>query len=249
MTAASFSGSAPGILIKDLHLRFGNRAIFSGINLEIPAGKTLAMLGASGCGKTSLLRIIAGLLNPDSGKISASDGLPIAGRMAWMGQRDLLYPWLSIIDNVMLSARLRGEKTDRPWAEYLLEQVGLENNASALPADLSGGMRQRAALARTLYQRAPLVLMDEPFSALDAITRATIQTLASNLLQDRTVVLITHDPLEACRLGHHLVVLGGNPVSADASHNISGEPPRAPDCPEVLRGQGELLRQLMRAAG
>jgi len=109
-------------------------------------------------------------------------------------------------------------------------------------------MRQRAAIARTLYERQPIVLMDEPFSALDAITRAMIQTLAAELLAQHTVLLITHDPMEACRLSHRLLVLSRYPAGIDDTHVISGLPPRAPDDPHLLKSQGELLQQLMRAA-
>lgn len=110
-------------------------------------------------------------------------------------------------------------------------------------------MRQRAALARTLYEDRPIVLMDEPFSALDTLTRTRIQTLAAELLTQRTVVLITHDPMEACRLSHRLLVLSPPPGGIDDSHHLTGKPPRAPDDPALLRGQAALLQQLMRANG
>jgi putative hydroxymethylpyrimidine transport system ATP-binding protein len=103
-------------------------------------------------------------------------------------------------------------------------------------------MRQRAAIARTLYERQPIVLMDEPFSALDAITRAMVQELAAELLEGRTVLLITHDPMEACRLGHHLMVLSGQPARIGTPITVAGAPPRAPDDPNLLKSQGELLR-------
>ncbi len=123
----------------------------------------MSLLGASGAGKTSLLRVMAGLAPATRGEVVASDGQPIQGRLAWMGQKDLLYPWLSVRDNVALGARLRGEKVDRARVAALLEQVELSSCADARPATLSGGMRQRAALARTLYEDRPIVLMDEPF--------------------------------------------------------------------------------------
>ena len=119
-----------------------------------------------------------------------ADGQPIQGRLAWMGQKDLLYPWLSVRDNVALGARLRGEKVDRDRVAALLEQVELSSCADARPATLSGGMRQRAALARTLYEDRPIVLMDEPFSALDTLTRTRIQTLAATLLASRVAARV-----------------------------------------------------------
>jgi putative hydroxymethylpyrimidine transport system ATP-binding protein len=239
----------PGIKVRDLSLKFGEQIIFDRLNIDITGGEFVALLGASGAGKSSLLRIIAGLAPPTSGSVTGSDNQPLAGRIAWMGQKDLLYPWLSVIDNVALGARLRGEKVDRDWARHLLARVGLSREEKSLPATLSGGMRQRAALARTLYERQPIVLMDEPFSALDAITRTQIQTLAAELLAQHTVLLITHDPAEACRLSHRLLVLSPYPFGIDDSHSIAGLPPRAPDDLDSMRSQAELLQQLIKAAG
>ncbi|HHD7487660.1 TPA: ABC transporter ATP-binding protein [Klebsiella oxytoca] len=238
---------APGIEVRGLSLRFGLRPIFDNLTFSIPGGQWSSLLGASGAGKTSLLRIISGLAKASGGEVRASDGLPIAGRLAWMGQKDLLYPWLSVRDNVSLGARLRGERIDHLRVTTLLQQVGLEHCADDRPAALSGGMRQRAALARTLYEDRPIVLMDEPFSALDTITRTRIQSLAAQLLVKRTVVLITHDPMEACRLSHRLLVLSPAPGGIDDTHCLSGIPPRAPDDPALLAGQAELLQQLIRA--
>ena len=238
----------PGIEIRDLTLRFGSRTIFERLNFSIAGGTFVALLGASGAGKTCLLKIIAGLSNATSGSVVASDGLPVAGRIAYMGQQDLLYPWLTVLENITLGPRLRGEKADTEWALHLLEQVGLSGHGKERPAALSGGMRQRAAIARTLYERQPIVLMDEPFSALDTITRATIQTLAAELLASHTVLLITHDPMEACRLSHRLLVLSRHPAGIDASHHIDGQPPRAPDDPDLLKSQAALLQQLIKGA-
>ncbi|CAI0847340.1 ABC transporter ATP-binding protein [Serratia proteamaculans] len=246
---AQHDGVRPGIQVRDLTLRFGQQVIFDRLSFDIAGGSFVTLLGASGAGKTSLLKIITGLAKPTAGTVIGSDGQPIAGRIAYMGQKDLLYPWLTIDQNISLGARLRGEKVDRPWAEHLLERVGLNGYGNALPAALSGGMRQRAAIARTLYERQPIVLMDEPFSALDTITRAMIQTLAADLLAQHTVLLITHDPMEACRLSHRLLVLSRYPAGIDDSHIIEGLPPRAPDDPQLLKSQSELLLQLVRAAG
>ncbi|HFF9515702.1 TPA: ABC transporter ATP-binding protein [Serratia marcescens] len=237
----------PGIQVRDLTLRFGQQTIFERLSFDIAGGSFVALLGASGAGKTSLLKIIAGLAQATSGTVTGSDGLPIAGRIAYMGQKDLLYPWLTVEENVALGSRLRGETPDRAWAAHLLERVGLAAHGRSLPAALSGGMRQRAAIARTLYERQPIVLMDEPFSALDAITRTEIQSLAAELLAQNTVLLITHDPMEACRLSHRLLVLSPWPLGLDDTHRISGQPPRAPDDADLLRSQAELLQQLVRA--
>lgn len=237
-----------GIDVHDLTLRFGDKPVFESLSFAIPSGHFTTLLGASGVGKTSLLKIIAGLTKPTSGRVTGSDGQPVKGRVAYMGQKDLLYPWLTVEENITLASRLQGKKADREWADDLLERVGLTDYGNSLPAALSGGMRQRVALARTLYQRQPIVLMDEPFSALDAITRASIQTLAAELLAGHTVLLITHDPMEACRLSHQLLVLSPPPGGIDASHQIAGHPPRAPDDASLLQSQGQLLQQLLRAS-
>lgn len=237
---------SPAIKVTDLTLRFGTRTVFERLNIAIPAGRFVSLLGASGAGKTSLLRIIAGLASPTAGAVTDGDGQSLQGRITWMGQRDLLYPWLTIEQNVCLGSRLRGEKPDSDRAQHLLERVGLSGYARALPETLSGGMRQRAAIARTLYEQQPIVLMDEPFSALDAITRAMIQTLAAELLSDRTVLLITHDPAEACRLSHNILVLSTHPGGIDDTHSVAGSPPRRPDSPSVIQSQAALMQQLVR---
>ncbi|MCB8879499.1 ABC transporter ATP-binding protein [Acidisoma cellulosilytica] len=238
------AATCPGIIIEGLTLRFGERTIFEGLNLEITGGQFVALLGTSGVGKSSLLKIVAGLSKPSAGTVRASDGRPLQGRIAYMGQTDLLYPWLTVQQNVMLGTRLRGEKPDVERAMHLLKRVGLAERAKALPMELSGGMKQRTAIARTLYENRPIVLMDEPFSALDTFTRARIQELAAELLVDRTALLITHDPFEACRLGHHLVALAGHPAVLGAPILVPGQPPRAPDDPHLLETQGHLMRVL-----
>jgi putative hydroxymethylpyrimidine transport system ATP-binding protein len=238
----------PGIRVENLTLRFDKHTIFENLTFETSGGEFIALLGSSGVGKSSLLKIIAGLAKPTAGRVVGTDGQPIKGRIAYMGQQDLLLPWLNVFENVTLGARLRREKVDKAWAEHLLERVGLSTRHKALPQALSGGMRQRAAIARTLYERQPIVLMDEPFSALDAITRAMVQELAAELLEGRTVLLITHDPMEACRLGHHLMVLSGHPARLGTPITVEGAPPRSPDDINLLKSQGELLRLLVEIA-
>lgn len=238
--------SAPAIHIHDAAISFGGQTLFAGLDLTVPAGRTTCLLGPSGVGKSSLLRRIAGLL-PGDGAVMADDGAPLAGRIAWMGQQDLLLPWATIIDNVLLGAKLRGQRTDaatRDRALVLLAAVGLEAWADRRPEALSGGMRQRAALARTLFEDRPVVLMDEPFSALDAITRLDMQDLAARLLAGRTVLMVTHDPMEALRLGHQVLVLSGIPGTLSDPITPPGPTPRAPDLPALLSLQGRLLSRL-----
>jgi putative hydroxymethylpyrimidine transport system ATP-binding protein len=238
----------PGIRVRGLALHFGGLTVFEDLSFDIAPRQFVALLGPSGVGKTSVLRIIAGLEPPAAGMVAATDDEPLAPRIAYMAQQDLLLPWANVLSNVMLGAKLRGEKPEPDRANHLLERVGLTGRGRALPSELSGGMRQRAALARTLYEQRPVVLMDEPFSALDSITRARIQDLAAELLAECTVLLITHDPLEACRLGHHLLVLSGQPAKLGPAIEVPGSPPRAIDNDAVLHTQGQLMRALTQAA-
>jgi putative hydroxymethylpyrimidine transport system ATP-binding protein len=200
------------------------------------------LLGRSGVGKTSLLRWLAGLL----------PGTERAQPLAYMAQRDLLLPWLGILDNVLLGYRLRGEtaalRAAEPRARALLAEVGLGDRLDDRPEALSAGMRQRAALARTLCEDRPVVLMDEPFAHLDAVTRLELQDLAARLLAGRTVVLVTHDPLEALRLGHQVRVLAGTPFTVSPPIEPPGAVPRDASDPALLALQGRLIAQLRSAA-
>ena len=189
------------------------------------------------------MRVIAGLGRLEAGSLSILNGASVA----YMAQQDLLMPWLSALGNVSLGARLRGEKPDRGRALAMLDRVGLGAEADALPHTLSGGMRQRVALARTLMEDRPIVLMDEPFSALDAITRIRLQELAAGLLAGRTVLLVTHDPLEALRLGDRIYVMAGRPASLHSAPAPDGPPPRKPRDRSLQAMHAELLERLTAA--
>ena len=189
------------------------------------------------------MRVIAGLGRLEAGSLSILSGASVA----YMAQQDLLMPWLSALGNVSLGARLRGEKPDRGRALAMLDRVGLGAEADALPHTLSGGMRQRVALARTLMEDRPIVLMDEPFSALDAITRIRLQELAAGLLVGRTVLLVTHDPLEALRLGERIYVMAGRPASLHSAPAPDGPPPRKPRDRSLQAMHAELLERLTAA--
>ena len=161
-----------------------------------------------------------------------------------MGQQDQLLPWASALDNVTIGARLRGQPPDRDRARSLLAELGLAGLEGRRPAHLSGGQRQRVALARTLIENRPVIVLDEPFSALDAGTRAQMQDLAARHLAGRTVILITHDPLEAARLCHRAVLI--TPAGSRALPLPATAPPRALDDPAVLAAQAALFATLVR---
>ncbi|HSA82562.1 MAG TPA: ABC transporter ATP-binding protein [Geminicoccaceae bacterium] len=237
-------GSSFDVTVRQASLSYAGAALFQRLDFTLHGGQCTCLLGPSGVGKSSLLRLIAGLLAPEEGEVACSDQRPLAGRLAWMGQDADLLPWLPVMGNITLGARLRGERANPAAAEALLARVGLGGQRDQLPATLSGGQRQRAALARTLMEDRPVVLMDEPFSALDAITRARLQALAARLLQGRTVLLVTHDPLEALRLGHRIQVMAGQPARIEPPICPAGAPPRDLHDPALLARQGDLLARL-----
>ncbi|WP_194436967.1 ABC transporter ATP-binding protein [Vibrio fluminensis] len=237
-----------GVEINHAYLQYQTNTIatLANVNMSVPAGCWTVLLGRSGSGKTTLLRYLAGLLGDSvtiKGEIRSSDGQPFAQRIAYMAQQDLLLPWLNVLDNVCLSAKFGSTAQPKMQAQALLDQVGLGQYANAMPDQLSGGMRQRVALARTLMQDKPLVLMDEPFSALDAVTRHKLQGLAANLLANKTVILITHDPQEAVRLAEQLYVLQGTPAHAIKLNVPNTLPPRNLDA-ECAALQQAILQQL-----
>jgi len=238
---------APGIRFAGA-CRVGAEPLFGPIDLRIVAGGWTCLLGPSGIGKSTVLRLIAGLDTGCSfnGDIATDDGEPLAGRVSYMAQSDLLAPWLDVLGNVTLGMRLRVEAPDLPRARRLIERVGLSAHVHKKPRVLSGGMRQRAALARTLMEDRPIALLDEPFSALDARTRAEMQELSAELLGGRTVLLVTHDPGEAARLGNRIVLwteAGLTEMQAPAS-----APVRLAEAPETLACQADLL-QALRGSG
>jgi len=233
-----------------LHLsgtaRIAGARLFGPIALTVAPGSWTCLLGSSGVGKSTVLRLLAGLDAGIAFDGSAGDdtGRALDGRVALMAQDDLLLPWAGALDNVLLGARLRGGRPDTDRARGVLAQVGLADHAARRPDQLSGGQRQRVALARTLIEDRPVVLLDEPFSALDARRRAEMQDLAARLLKGRTVLMVTHDTAEAARLGDRIVLmrpdgLADMPVPAPP-------PPRAPDDPQVLEAQARLLREMMK---
>lgn len=229
-------GEAAGISvsIRGLGHSYGELRTIERLDLEVGPHGVLGLVGPSGCGKSTLLELIAGLQEPRSGEVALGDGRDPRERLAgcaYMPQRDLLLPWLSALDNAALALRNRGMRraAARREAGQLFERFGLAGFERSSPAELSGGMRQRAAFLRTLVAGKPVLALDEPFASLDAITRAEMQAwLASALAADpRTVVLVTHDVEEALYLCDRVAVLSARP--AVVVEELRSPAPRAPD--------------------
>ena len=226
----------------------GGTPVFGPVSMRVPAGDWTCLLGPSGVGKSTILRLFAGLGDGVrfDGNLGAEDGAPLGGRVALMAQSDLLMPWLDATANVTLGSRLRNQPPQRDKALELLGCVGLADHAAKRPHALSGGQRQRVALARTLMEDRPVVLLDEPFSALDAGSRARMQDLSAELLTGRTVLHVTHDAAEAARLGHTVLLMTSEGIATVEPPAIPT--PRPYDAPEVLSFQARLLRLLMETA-
>ncbi|TCJ97853.1 putative hydroxymethylpyrimidine transport system ATP-binding protein [Volucribacter psittacicida] len=229
--------------IHQLTLSFGQQRLFHQFDFSLEQGEWVALLGTSGIGKSTLLRAIAGLEQAaiSQGRICCT------GKIAWLAQQDSLYPWLSLEDNVQLAQYLNGNKTaqTRQRAYQLLEAVNMAEHRHKPCYQLSGGQRQRVALARTLMQEAEIILMDEPFSALDAVTRLQLQDLTYQLFRDKTLLLITHDPQEALRLADKIYVLNGEPVQLSYAIEPQGQKPRQLNQQTLWQLQQQLLQQLM----
>ncbi len=214
-----------------LRRSFGDTVVLDGLSLTAARGEVLALVGPSGCGKSTLLELFAGLQQPDAGSVAAGTERSADARLAacaLMPQRDLLLPWRDALANAALALECAGvsRAEARRRAAPLFERFGLARFERAYPAELSGGMRQRVAFLRTLLAGRPVLLLDEPFGALDAITRAGMQEwLAAALLDDpRTVVLVTHDVEEALYLADRVIILTERP--ARVATEISVEAPR-----------------------
>ena len=205
-------------LARRYHSRSGETQALDGLHLRVGRGEVVVVVGPSGSGKSTLLELVAGLQDPDAGTVSVGGADAARERLercAYMPQRDLLLPWRSALDNAALALECRGVARGpaRDRALPLFERLGLERFERALPGELSGGMRQRVAFARTLLAGREVLLLDEPFASLDSITRASLQEwLAGALAQEpRTVVAVTHDVDEALYLADRVAVLSARP--------------------------------------
>lgn len=243
---------APAIHFEEITLRFNGKKLFDRFSAIVPGGQCTCLLGPSGCGKSTMLGLVSGNNRLQySGRVHFAPESDMVHSIGWMAQSDLLLPWLTVLGNVLLGARLRAEVNPAliEKAEGLLSEAGLEGKAEMLPGELSGGMRQRVALLRTLMEERPVILMDEPFSALDALTRMKLQNLAGRMTRGKTVLMVTHDPLEALRLANRIIVLHDVPVQIASVLDLHGDTPRDPDDIELQEQYPQLLRQLLAEVG
>jgi ABC-type nitrate/sulfonate/bicarbonate transport system ATPase subunit len=244
---------APALRARDLSLTLGETEVLRDLSLAVEPGEIVALVGPSGCGKSTLLAVLAGLLEPDSGELLI-DGSPDParlGRLTLMPQHDALLPWRTLLDNVALGPSLAGDDRRRAGAEArrALARFGLAGFEDHYPHALSGGMRQRAALARTLLGGARAWLLDEPFGALDALTRADLRgVLAAAWAQARpTTLLVTHDLDEALLVADRVLVASPRPARVVHEVAVDLPRPRAPEDagrPELVRLRASLLDAL-----
>jgi NitT/TauT family transport system ATP-binding protein len=220
-SANAATGRAAAVSVDGIDVRFGDGpgavTALSGVSVDIPEGSLVTMLGPSGCGKSTLLRAIADLVPVSAGEITVLGRSPGAARkdrnFSFVFQDATLLPWRSAIDNVRLPLEVGGGGAVHAEPAELLELVGLKGREKALPSELSGGMRQRVAIARALVTRPKILLMDEPFGALDEITRDKLNEELLRIWQETgtTIMFVTHSIPEAAFLGQHVLVLAAHP--------------------------------------
>jgi ABC-type nitrate/sulfonate/bicarbonate transport system ATPase subunit len=202
------------------------------VSLKIEAGKFISLIGPSGCGKSTIFNIVAGLQQPTSGDviINGRESTGMVGAVGYMLQKDLLFPWRTVIENIILGLVVRGVKPKeaKAYAAPFLDKYGLGGFANAYPSALSGGMRQRAALLRTLLFDSDVILLDEPFGALDAQTRSNMQEWLLQIWHDfqKTVIFVTHDVEEAVYLSDEIYVMAAKPGRVIAHLHVPLARPR-----------------------
>ena len=213
--------------VEDLSLSYEGKPVLSGVSFHAEEGKFVTFLGPSGCGKSTMLNILAGLWKADEGRVFVDDKAVngVTDHFAYMPQSDLLLPWKTILENVTLYGALHHDRKHAE-EEALKEfpRFGLEGYENAYPAELSGGMRQRAAFLRTALCSADIMLLDEPFGALDVITREDMQDWLLNLRSklNRTTILVTHDVDEALYLSDRILILSHNPAAIAREIDLRG---------------------------
>ena len=233
--------------ISRLSKHYGELSIFENFELSVPENGFTVLIGPSGCGKSTLFNVLTGAVVSDGGRISWYDKTVAHLRemSAYMQQKDMLLPWLSLMNNAMLPARVAGADSlaSAAKATALFKRLGLEGFENHLPGTISGGMKQRCALVRTLMFERPLILLDEPLSALDAITRRSLQSLLL-LLQvefDKSILMITHDIEEALRLADQILVLSRRPMRVLDRFKLAGPKPRRLSDPMLIEIKDHVL--------
>jgi NitT/TauT family transport system ATP-binding protein len=238
------------LAVKGLSKQFNGQTVLRAFDLELPTNGFMALIGPSGCGKSTLFDLLMGVVPSDSGQIRwQGRPVPHLDRVAaYMQQRDLLLPWLSLAGNARLPAEIVGGDTGRVAA--LFKRLGLAGFEDHLPDMVSGGMRQRCALARTLMFERNLVLLDEPLSALDAITRRQLQHLLRMLQEEfnRTILMVTHDIEEALLLADELLVLTPMPMTIREHFRLATPKPRRVDDARLIAVKSHVL-DLLGASG
>ena len=237
---------APAVRLQGVSKVYGTGAnavaALDGIDIEVAPRELVCVVGASGCGKSTMLNLLAGLDRPTRGEVE------VDGRAALMFQEAALFPWLTVTKNVELALKLRKvpKAERRSRVEALLETVHLQDFGGKRPHELSGGMRQRVALARAFAQDADVLLMDEPFGALDAMTRDVLHDELENLWQSRdlTIVFVTHNVREAARLADRIIVLSSRPGTVTAVMDNPIGRPRRIESPEVGKLAADITSQL-----
>jgi ABC-type nitrate/sulfonate/bicarbonate transport system ATPase subunit len=239
--AAERASASPAVALHGVSRRFGDVVALEALSLAVRPEEVVAVVGPSGCGKTTLLELVCGLTPPTSGEVRSAPAV-------LMPQRDLLLPWLSALDNAALPLRVQRRSRDaaRERARPLFAEFGLGGFERARPYELSGGMRQRVAFLRTLLAGKPVLCLDEPFAALDAITRAEMQRWLSAALdrEPRTVLLVTHDVEEALVLADRVVVLSPRPGRVVEELRVESPRPRAGTDPEVVGLRAQAMEAL-----
>ena len=233
--------TAVPLRIEKISRSFGTLEVVRDLSLEILPGEFVALVGPSGCGKTTLLNLFSGFDKPDSGTIAR------AGQVRMVYQQDGLFPWQTVAQNIALGLRHVGTGPVRAQqVQELLRLIKLEGFEDHYPHQLSGGMRQRVELARALAGSSDILLMDEPFSSLDYLTRLRMRQELARILQarPRTVVLVTHDIEEAAQLADRVIVLSERPAQIRDQLNITAPRPRDPTQPEVVRAMHLILTEL-----
>jgi len=220
--------------------------VLQDLMMDIGAGSNIALIGESGCGKSTLLHMLAGLLIPSEGCVKINGRQVSRAHPEWnmMFQRPGLYPWLNVRQNVALGLQFTGQTQNlKGRVDEMLELVGLRDRSEARIQDLSGGQQQRVALARSLAVEPQMILLDEPFSALDAFTRRNLQLEVSSIARDKgiTLVLVTHDIDEALNMGERVVVMGRNPGTFRSIMDIDLSFPRNPMHPAFTEIREDLM--------